>query len=116
MQKAVQALLEDPSFRLDTIPARSAYSIAEKVLQWIASHNQEALAFEEEIVHLLDACIVCKRGTAQLNRKHMWLAYHTMRVSNDYKTKWKKLLLKANITDLDQHFISLLGTTFSRGL
>ncbi len=55
LQKAVQALLEDASFRLDTVPARSAYSIAENLIQWIVSHKQEALACEEI---LLDACIV----------------------------------------------------------
>ena len=34
LQKAIQALLEDASFRLDTTPARSAYSIAEKLVEY----------------------------------------------------------------------------------
>ena len=39
----------------------------------------------------------------------MWSAYHTLRVSNSYKSEWKELLLKIDTTDLNPAFYQFVG-------
>lgn len=68
-----------------------------------------SMQFEGKIVAMLDSCIICKRGSTKANRKRMWTAYHTMRVSKHYYMTWKELLQLAGVSDYTPAFYQYVG-------
>ena len=98
--KGFQALLEDPSFSLDTEEAKSATTTAKKFLHWISSNGAKGATFECTIIEDFNKCIgSLHKGNQKAKncRAKMWTEYHKFRISNDYASLWECMLKQAGI-------------------
>lgn len=105
------ALLADKAFQLDTAPAKAAIEIATILSGWMDSNvnRQVCEGFEVKLLAMLDACITSKRASAKMNRKQMWTAYHTLRVSSEYLDLWRSTLHSAGIENPHPAFFQHVG-------
>lgn len=88
---AINHMLEDPAFKLDTARVREAVAVAEKVRTWMSSNETEARFFEKQLANHMEKCFlggVSKTST----REKVWGHYHKLRCSDAYKSFWKTLL------------------------
>lgn len=113
---AVSSLLEDKSFGLDTAPAKAATEIAMQFSSWLDMNQEICEKFSAKMITMMDACIVRKRASDALNRKHMWSSYHALRVSNIYIESWKHILLAAGITENNPTFFQFVGNEMFQSL
>ena len=62
---AVEALLTDRTFKLNTTSARCVYDTALQVKNYLDNNRQKANIFEREILTLLEGCFCNKGSTAK---------------------------------------------------
>ena len=58
-------------------------------------HPVAASTFEAEIVRLLSSCLEQQHSNPRVTREKMWSAYHTLRVSHEYKAAWSFFLAQS---------------------
>ena len=80
MLKAVNALLADDSFTLDTEATKSSYEIAEKLSRFIIENETVVSIFEARLALVLGSCIEWRRTKQNKNREQTWSSYHKIRV------------------------------------
>lgn len=92
--EAVQAVLKDEGFQVESLHAETALKTASLVLEWGREpENREKLeVFSHVLVVRLRACFTSKRTTAQLQRERMWGAYHQLRTADTFVKDWRAFL------------------------
>ena len=97
--EGVASVLSDPAFSLPSQPASTTRKLAEHLSVWIPEHLEEARAFETELTRLLSECLKVGRArTQRAKRERMWSAYHTLRVSDTYRSEWNTFIISSGST------------------
>lgn len=100
LQKALNILLQDKGFHINSERAQKALTCAKRTLNWIiAPHNQKLAAiFAKELVTLLQDCIVLPTSTttSDKHREEMWTSYYNLRSSDSFLSMLSNFL-KSNI-------------------
>ena len=73
MLKAVNALLADDSFKLDT---EATKEITEKRSRFIIENETVVSIFEARLALVLGSCIEWRRTKQNKNREQTWSSYH----------------------------------------
>lgn len=91
---AVQAVLKDEGFDIDSLHARTALSTASLLQEWCRDDsNREKLGkFALVLVVRLRACFSTKHTSPRLQRERMWAAYHQLRTSDTFISDWRAFL------------------------
>jgi hypothetical protein len=87
---AVNDVLEDEGFHLNTPYASTALEAARSLLEWTKrsdDNNMEVTHFSKSLVKHLRNCL-----PAGLNREKMWRNFHQFRSSKDHLLLWDKFL------------------------
>ena len=77
---ATKALLADETFGFDTAKAKSAVTVAKKVLGWMERNHESAGMYEIKLVGMLRRCIVKFGKSMKKGREKMWSEYHTSHI------------------------------------
>ena len=114
---AVDSVLKDEAFQLQSHCASCTISAARAVSAWIKENSKEAEKFEKELVSSLNTCLQQpKVKSASINRERMWRAYHHLRTSDGYIRQWHKLLQAAGISEKSSMFLQSTGDQVFKAL
>ena len=93
-------MLTDEGFSIASEPARNARAVASRVLQWCddACNLQRLTVFAQELLQLLQECFATQQLHHRIKRERMWEAYHKLRISDVFKSKWEVFLKVAAAT------------------
>jgi len=92
--KAVDAVLSDDGFEVESPYTAAALKVASDIKKWHEHpENHTTLElFSHVLVLRLKACFTSKHKTMQLKRESMWGAYHRLRASDTFRRDWKTFL------------------------
>ena len=92
--KAVQAVLLDEGFQVESLQATTALKTASSLLEWCREpDNREILeSFSHVLVVRLKSCFASKHTTTQLRKERMWGAYHQLRTAKTFVNDWRTFL------------------------
>ena len=100
LKRAVENVLADDGFKIQTPSSRSAVEDARKLLQWFSLPNSKEVFYEfaEMLVSDVDKCFdppknISKRGSMlQGRREAMWSSYHKLSTSDTFAKNWERFL------------------------
>ena len=89
VRTAVQLVLKDDGFCIQSEPARRARFLAEKYLEWCKKDENERVfqSFSDELVMGLQGCFTSK-PTVKVRQKRIWESYFKYRSSSKFVQKW----------------------------
>ena len=90
LQKAVESVLADESFKLPSPIAADALSTAQKLAASFGTNQQLISKFAEKLVRTLMPTFESKASSCKVRREKMWRKYHSIRTS-EYKALWEQL-------------------------
>ena len=93
LQKAVESVLADESFKLPSPLAADALSTAQKLAASFGTNQQLISKFAEKLVSTLMPTFKSKASSCKVRREKMWRKYHSIRTS-EYKALWEQFLQK----------------------
>ena len=115
--RAVQAVILDEGFQVESLQARTALKTASLVLEWCREqdHGEKLDSFSHILVVWLKVCFASQHTTVQLQKEWMWGAYHQLRTAETFVKDWR--MFSANFVGQKAFpaFSSLLHTPFSSG-
>ena len=92
----MKGVLNDEAFKVPSAEAKMALETAVQVMVWMEEAKPDAeVIFEKFINHLslsLLACFASSQSSMKTQKEKMWKAYHQLRISSDFKTKWVSFL------------------------
>lgn len=89
----MQAVIEGDAFHTQSPLARNVLCAAEKLDGWL-KHPENCLPakeFSSWLLSTLKACVPCNISSTRMREK-MWSAYHQLRCSSSYVSKWQCFL------------------------
>ena len=100
LKRAVENVLADNGFKIQTLSSRSTVEDARKLLQWFSLPNSNEVFYEfaEKLVSGDDKCFdppkkIRKRGSMlQGRREVMWSSYHKLSTSDTFAKNWERFL------------------------
>ena len=75
---ALNSLLQDNSFKLDTARVKRAVETAERMVAWVEQYKVEATFFQGELLRHMNKCI-CNDLSSARKRETVWSNYHRLR-------------------------------------
>ena len=94
LQKAVESVLADESFKLPSPIAADALSTAQKLAASFGTNQQLISKFAEKLVSTLMPTFESKASSCKVRREKMWRKYHSIRTTSEYKALWEQFLQK----------------------
>ena len=110
--KALQAVLEDETFKFNSKAAMEARQTAVLLLEW--AKNQDNLSrikqFLQQLQEKLEDCLKFLTP-GSINRDRLWRSFFVLRSSDQFTMAWKDFLLTAKVNPtptLYQHLTSII--------
>jgi hypothetical protein len=101
---AIESLLTDGAFQLDTSRIKLALLDAQKLKEWMAGHPVEVKFFQDMLLKRLSKCFQGGvKGSEE--REDMWGKYHELRASERYRNFWKIFLKVAGCSQLEDPMV-----------
>ena len=94
LQKAVESVLADESFKLPSPLAANALLAAQKLAALFGTNQQLISEFAERLVSTLMPTFESKASSCKVRRENMWRKYHSIRTTPEYKALWEQFLLQ----------------------
>ena len=115
--RAVQAVILDEGFQVESLQARTALKTASLVLEWCREqdHGEKLDSFSHILVVWLKVCFASQHTTVQLQKEWMWGAYHQLRTAETFVKDWRTFSADFVSQKAFPAFSSLLHTPFSSG-
>ena len=92
LQKAVESVLADESFKLPSPLAADALS-TQKLAASFGTNQQLISKFADKLVSTLMPTFESKASSCKVRREKMWRKYHSIRTP-EYKALWEQFLQK----------------------
>ena len=94
---AVQSILSDDGFKINSQAALQAIDTATKLKEWCSEPvNHGAVEdFAQQIISEIEPCFSCLSTQMQKRREHLWSTFCQKRVSVSFKKKWCNFLQRA---------------------
>ena len=88
---AINCMLQDSAFSLDTERVREGLDAAKKTKAWVLHNRKEGQFFEQQLTKFLKKCFSSGVST-NAAREMVWGHYHKLRSSPAFRSLWKILL------------------------
>ena len=97
---AINCMLQDSAFSLDTERVREGLDAAKKTKAWILHNRKEGQFFEQQLTKFLKKCFSSGVST-NAAREMVWGHYHKLRSSPAFRSLWKILLTLVGCSTTD---------------
>ena len=101
---AINAMVADKSFGIQSSSAISALNTAKALVKWIPKNINEVESLQTQLQDILSPCIQSLSSSSTANatvRAKMWSKYHAVRTSAVYLDAWKAFLQKSSASQME---------------
>eukprot|EP00731_Ephydatia_muelleri_P014320 Em0008g40a len=101
---AINAMVADKSFGIQSSSAISALNTARALVKWIPKNINEVESLQTQLQDILSPCIQSLSSSSTANatvRAKMWSKYHAVRTSAVYLDAWKAFLQKSSASQME---------------
>ena len=96
-KEVIQAIVDDPGFKIGSKEATNALTDANKLQKWCQepkpSNYRLLNSFAGSLITELDGCIGLRSQVQRINQEKMWESFHKLRTDEAFIKRWKQFLM-----------------------